>query len=139
MCSVFSKVKIFSICAICYEKSIYLLCRQNCPRTCVSSVSWDSAFIYSSLKLPGKAQFSLWMSLAPFVAIADGKHCFLWTINMDFCLHKAEFISGVLVTKKIGNLLILYIAKTEAILDINISSIKLHELYEFDKKKLLAE
>ena len=58
---------------------------------------------------------------------------------MDFCLHKAEFISGALVTKKIGNLLILYIAKTEAILDINISSIKLHELYEFDKKKLLAE
>ena len=55
---------------------------------------------------------------------------------MDFCLHKAEFISGVLVTKKIGNLLILYIAKTEATLDINLSSIKLHELCEFDQKKI---
>ena len=40
------------------------------------------------------------MSLALFVAIADGKHGFLWTINMDFRLHKDKFIRGVLVTKK---------------------------------------
>ena len=67
------------------------------------------------------------MSLAPFVAIADGKDLFLWTINMDLRLHEAEFIRGVLVTKKIRNLLILCIDKTEAaMLDINLCSIKLH-------------
>ena len=67
------------------------------------------------------------MSLAPVVAIADGKHFFLWTIKMDLPLHKAEFIRGVLVTKKIRNLLILCIDKTEAaMLDINLCSIKLH-------------
>ena len=36
------------------KKSIYLVCRQNCPKTCLSGVSWDLFFIYSSLKLPGK-------------------------------------------------------------------------------------
>ena len=46
---------------------------------------------------------------------------------MDLPLHKAEFIRGVLVTKKIRNLLILCIDKTEAaMLDINLCSIKLH-------------
>ena len=46
---------------------------------------------------------------------------------MDLRLHKAEFIRGVLVTKKIRNLLILCIDKTEAaMLDINLCSIKLH-------------
>ena len=43
-------------------------------------------------------------------------------------LHEAEFIRGVLVTKKIRNRNILYTVKTEAILDINLYSIKLHEL-----------
>ena len=100
LCSVFYKVKTFLICAICYEKSIYLVCRQNCERTYLSGASWDSIFIYSSLTLPVRALSSLWMTLAPFVVIADGKHGFLWTINMDFSLHKAEFIRGVLVTKK---------------------------------------
>ena len=47
-----------------------------------------------------RALFSLWMSLALFVAIADGKHGFLSTINMDLRLHKDKFIRGVLVTKK---------------------------------------
>ena len=46
---------------------------------------------------------------------------------MDLPLHKAEFIRGVFVTKKIRNLLILCIDKTEAaMLDINLCSIKLH-------------
>ena len=46
---------------------------------------------------------------------------------MGLRLHKAEFIRGVLVTKK--NLLILCIDKNEAaMLDINLRSIKLHEL-----------
>ena len=49
---------------------------------------------------------------------------------MGLRLHKAEFIRGVLVTKKkIRNLLILCIDKNEAtMLDINLRSIKLHEL-----------
>ena len=42
--------------------------------------------------------------------------------------------------KQFQNLLILYIVKNKAILDINLCSIKLPELCEFDpKKNLLAE
>ena len=54
---------------------------------------------------------------------------------MDLCLHKAKFIRGVLVTKKKSNLLILCIVKNEAMLAINLCSIKLHELCEFDQYK----
>ena len=38
--------------------------------------------------------------------------------------------------KKIRNLLILYIIKNKAMLDINLCSIKLHELCEFYPKKI---
>ena len=54
---------------------------------------------------------------------------------MDLCLHKAKFIRGVLVTKKNQNLIILCIVKNEAMLDINLCSIKLHELCEFHQNK----
>ena len=49
---------------------------------------------------------------------------------MDFVLHKVNFIRRVLVThrRKDRNRLILYIVKNEALLDINLCSIKLHEL-----------
>ena len=79
------------------------------------------------------------MSLALFVAIADGKHLFLLTINMVFIFIKASLLEESLSQKKIRNLLFLYIVKNEAKLDINLCSIKLHELCEFDQKNLHAE
>ena len=45
---------------------------------------------------------------------------------MDVRLHKADFIRGVLVTKKPRKMLILYIVKNDDMLDINLGSIKLH-------------
>ena len=38
----------------CGMKKIYVVCRQNCSRICLSGVSWDLIFINSSLKLLGK-------------------------------------------------------------------------------------
>ena len=99
----------------------------------VSAWIWFSYILHWNCQV--RALFSLWISLANYVVIADGKHLFLWTINIDLRLHKAEFIRGVLVTKKIRNLLIRCIAKNEEpMLDINLCNIKLHELCEFDKK-----
>ena len=48
---------------------------------------------------------------------------------------KPSLLEEPLSQKKIRNLLILYTVKTEAILDINLCSIKLHELCEFGQKK----
>ena len=128
LCSVFYKVKTFLICAICSEKGIYLVCRQT-SQELVWVVSAGIQFSYIlHWYCQVRALFSLWMSLAPFVAIADGKRGFLWTMNMDLFLHKSEFIRGVLVTKK-------KLVKNYAILDINLCSIKLPELCEFDQKK----
>ena len=53
---------------------------------------------------------------------------------MDLRLHKS-LLEESLSQKTIRNLLILYIVKNEAILDINLCNIKLHELCEFDQKK----
>ena len=109
------------------------MCRQNFPRTCLGGINWDSVFMYSSLKLPGKGTF-------PSINIISSLcgHCwwktFLLTINMVFVFIMASLLEESLSQKKIRNLLFLYIVKSEAMLDINLCSIKLHELCEFDQK-----
>ena len=52
---------------------------------------------------------------------------------------KPSLLEEPLSQKKIRNLLILYTVKTEAILDINLCSIKLHELCEFGQKKIYMQ
>ena len=56
---------------------------------------------------------------------------------MDLHLHKADFIREFFVTKTIRNLLVLYKVKNETLIDLNLCSIKLHELCEFDQRKYL--
>ena len=119
LCSVFYNVKTFSICAVCYEKSIYLLCRQSCSRLCLNSVSWDSMFIYSSLKCH---KLPLWLLLMKNAA-------FCGPSTWIFVLIKPSLLEESLSQKKIINLLILYIVKTEAILDKNLCRMTLISLF----------
>ena len=73
------------------------------------------------------------MSLALFAAIADEKFSFCGPSTWIFVFIRPS------LQKKIRNLLILYLVKNEAMLDVNLCSIKLHELCEFSQKNLLAE
>ena len=100
---------IFNMCNMLWKKHSFIYCGEKTAQKLVWRVSAAIRFSYIfHWNCQIKVLFSRWISFAPFVTNADGKHLFLWTINMDLRLHKAKFIRGVLVAKKIRNLLVLY-------------------------------